>query len=193
MQSRIMQRRKPPLAFAEHGATMAATLVNTPRAVDVSVYVMRAFVQLREPVSSHRDLAKRLDALEQNTQALALKHDAFSRNTRIPPDRNLDTHSSPQTETWRHRNLDTHSSPQTETWTPERNLERNLDTHSSPCGQKPGHPFFSLPTQKPGRNLDTHSSPCQVSHASVHSASQPKFGWVTLCDAALRVCLGESP
>lgn len=75
-------RRKLPLAFTEHGAIMAATVLNTPRAVEVSVYVVRAFVQLREMVSSHRDLAKRLDDLEHKTEALALQHDTFSRNTR---------------------------------------------------------------------------------------------------------------
>jgi len=75
-------RRKLPLAFTEHGAIMAATVLNTPRAVEVSVYVVRAFVQLRELAGSHRELAKRLDDLEQKTEALALKQDAFSRNTR---------------------------------------------------------------------------------------------------------------
>jgi hypothetical protein len=75
-------RRKLPLAFTEHGAIMAATVLNTPRAVEVSVYVVRAFVQLRELAGSHRELAKRLDELEQKAEALALKHDALSRNTR---------------------------------------------------------------------------------------------------------------
>ena len=76
-------RRKLPLAFTEHGAIMAATVLNTPRAVEVSVYVVRAFVRLRELVSSHRELAKRLDELEQKTEALSMNHDTFSRNTRI--------------------------------------------------------------------------------------------------------------
>jgi hypothetical protein len=75
-------RRKLPLAFTEHGAIMAATVLNTPRAVEVSVYVVRAFVRLRELVGSHRELAKRLDDLEQKTEALAMSHDTFSRNTR---------------------------------------------------------------------------------------------------------------
>lgn len=61
---------------------MAATVLNTPRAVEVSVYVVRAFIQLRELAGSHRELAKRLDDLEQKTEALALNQDAFSRNTR---------------------------------------------------------------------------------------------------------------
>ena len=75
-------RRKLPMAFTEHGAIMAATVLNTPRAVEVSVYVVRAFVRLRELVGSHRELAKRLDDLEQKTEALAMSHDTFSRNTR---------------------------------------------------------------------------------------------------------------
>jgi hypothetical protein len=75
-------RRKLPLAFTEHGAIMAATVLNSPRAVEVSVYVVRAFIRLRELASSHRELSKRLDELEQKTEALALKQDAFSRNTR---------------------------------------------------------------------------------------------------------------
>ena len=41
-------RRKLPLAFTEHGAIMAATVLNSPRAVEMSIYVVRAFVKLRE-------------------------------------------------------------------------------------------------------------------------------------------------
>lgn len=75
-------RRKLPMAFTERGAIQAATVLNSPRAVEVSVYVVRAFVQLRELSRSHQDLAKRLGALEEKTEALAMQHDAFSRNTR---------------------------------------------------------------------------------------------------------------
>ena len=53
-----------PYAFTEHGALMAASVLNTPRAVEVSLYVVRAFVQLREGLISHKDLNRRLDALE---------------------------------------------------------------------------------------------------------------------------------
>ncbi len=41
-------RKYLPYAFTEHGAIMAATVLNSPRAVEMSVYVVRAFVQLRE-------------------------------------------------------------------------------------------------------------------------------------------------
>lgn len=61
---------------------MAAMLLNSERAIDVSVFVVRAFVQLRELVNSHTELAKRLNDLEQTTEALALDHDTFARNTR---------------------------------------------------------------------------------------------------------------
>lgn len=76
-------RRKLPLAFTEHGAIMAATVLSSPRAVEVSVYVVRAFVQVRALSLSHSDLAKRLDTLEQRTEALTMQQDTFSRNTRI--------------------------------------------------------------------------------------------------------------
>jgi hypothetical protein len=54
-----------PYAFTEHGALMAASMLNTPLAVEVSVYVVRAFVQLRELIASNRELAAKLKELEQ--------------------------------------------------------------------------------------------------------------------------------
>lgn len=75
-------RRKLPLAFTEHGALMAATVLNTSRAVEVSLYVVRAFVQLREVLATHRDLAAKLADLERKTELLALKHDSLAQNTR---------------------------------------------------------------------------------------------------------------
>ena len=57
-------RRKLPLAFTEHGAIMAATILNSERAVKMSIYVVGAFVQLRDLLASNKELAKRLDELE---------------------------------------------------------------------------------------------------------------------------------
>jgi hypothetical protein len=79
---RGQHRKYLPYAFTEHGALMAASILNSPRAVQVSVYVVRAFVRLRELAITHGDLAKRLDELEQRTEALAMQHETFSRNTR---------------------------------------------------------------------------------------------------------------
>ncbi len=56
--------RYMPYAFTEHGAIMVATVLSTPRAVAASVYVVRAFVKFRQIISSHRELAKKLDDLE---------------------------------------------------------------------------------------------------------------------------------
>jgi phage regulator Rha-like protein len=79
---RGQHRKYLPYAFTEHGAIMAAMVLASPRAVEVSVYVVRAFVRLREAALQHKDLAKRLDSLEEKTESLAMQHDTFSRNTR---------------------------------------------------------------------------------------------------------------
>lgn len=80
---RGQHRKYMPYAFTEHGAIMAATILNSPRATEVSVYVVRAFVKLREVLASNAELAKRLDDLEQSTEAKAMQHDIFARNTRV--------------------------------------------------------------------------------------------------------------
>ena len=54
---------------------MAATVLNSPRAVEVSIYVVRAFVQLRELLTGHRELAKRLDELEARMERKLLTQD----------------------------------------------------------------------------------------------------------------------
>ena len=62
-------RRKPPVVFTEHGAIMAATVLNSGAAVQASVYVVRAFVKLRELLGSHRQLARKLEELEKKYDA----------------------------------------------------------------------------------------------------------------------------
>ncbi|HEV7239493.1 MAG TPA: ORF6N domain-containing protein [Thermoanaerobaculia bacterium] len=62
--------RKPPLAFTEHGAIMAATILNSPRAVEMSIFVVRAFIRIRELADQHSEIAKRLTALEEKSQAM---------------------------------------------------------------------------------------------------------------------------
>jgi ATP-dependent Clp protease ATP-binding subunit ClpA len=64
-----------PYAFTEHGALMAASMLNTPLAVEVSVYVVRAFVQLRELIASNRELALKLKELEQRLERRLDTHD----------------------------------------------------------------------------------------------------------------------
>src|SRR5262249_359940 len=57
-------RRKLPRAFTEHGAVMAASVLNTPIAIAVSIEVVRAFVRLRQLLISHEKLARKLAELE---------------------------------------------------------------------------------------------------------------------------------
>jgi len=57
-------RRHARLAFTEHGAIMAATVLNSPLAIQMSVYVVRAFVQLRDALAAGGEIARRLDQLE---------------------------------------------------------------------------------------------------------------------------------
>jgi len=63
-------RKYLPLAFTEHGAIMAATILNSPRAVQMSVYVVRAFVKARELLNSHADLARELGTLRKSVATL---------------------------------------------------------------------------------------------------------------------------
>ncbi len=56
--------RTRPFAFTEHGAIMVASVLNSPRAIEVSVYVVRAFVKLRETLGAHKELARKLSELE---------------------------------------------------------------------------------------------------------------------------------
>jgi hypothetical protein len=60
-----------PRAFTEHGAIMAATVLNSPEAVAMSVYVVRAFVQMREQIAANAEILKRLAEIDKTL----LKHD----------------------------------------------------------------------------------------------------------------------
>lgn len=66
-------RRQPPWACTEHGAIQAANVLNSPRAITMGIYVVRAFVQLREILASNKGLARKLVALERSLLALDLK------------------------------------------------------------------------------------------------------------------------
>lgn len=74
-------RRHLPMAFTEHGAIMAASVLNSDRAIEMSVYVVRAFVQSRELLSSHQALGDKLAELEgqvaRNDKSLASVIDAI--------------------------------------------------------------------------------------------------------------------
>ncbi|HAH05232.1 MAG TPA: hypothetical protein DCM05_01705 [Elusimicrobia bacterium] len=75
-----------PLAFTEHGAIMLASVLSSPIAIESSVTVVRAFLKLREMLSTHKDLTRRLDALEKRYDAqFRVVFDAI-RELMEPPD-----------------------------------------------------------------------------------------------------------
>ena len=55
-----------PHAFTEHGAIMAASVINSKRAVEVSVYIVRAFVRLRRVIAEHKELSRRIVQIERH-------------------------------------------------------------------------------------------------------------------------------
>jgi phage regulator Rha-like protein len=61
-------RRYPPYAFTEHGAIMAATVLNSAQAVEMSVFVVRAFVRMREMLAKNRQLAAKINELDRRLE-----------------------------------------------------------------------------------------------------------------------------
>ncbi len=59
-----MGLRRRPYAFTEQGVAMLSSVLNSDRAVEVNIAIMRAFVRLREIMSTHKDLARKLDEIE---------------------------------------------------------------------------------------------------------------------------------
>ena len=81
-------RRHPPWAFTEHGALMAASVLSAPRAVEASVFVVRAFVRMRRLLGTQRELAQRLGGIERRVirqdASIAALFDAVRRLMRLP-------------------------------------------------------------------------------------------------------------
>lgn len=96
-------RRKAPLVFTEHGAIMAATVLKSPRAVSMSVYVVRAFVRLRQEFLASTTLERRLAVIEKTliTHDSALR-DLFEKIRPLllpppdPPKRRIGFHTQPE-------------------------------------------------------------------------------------------------
>ena len=68
-------RNATPYAFTEHGALMAAGVLNSPRAIEVSIFVVRTFIAMREALADTRELAIHLDELETRLEERLKKHD----------------------------------------------------------------------------------------------------------------------
>ena len=68
-------RRTLPFVFTEHGAIMLASVLNSERAIEASILVVRAFVKLRGFVLMSKEIAKRLEDFEENTNRKLIEHD----------------------------------------------------------------------------------------------------------------------
>ena len=81
-------RRYPPRAFTEHGAVMAANVLNSKRAVQASIQVVRTFIRLRQMLANHRGLARKLDALEKKyDKQFRVVFEAIRQLMEPPPDK----------------------------------------------------------------------------------------------------------
>jgi hypothetical protein len=79
-------RRHAPYVFTEQGVAMLSSVLRSRRAVQVNIAIMRAFVQLREMLASHKELARKLDAMEKKYDAqFKVVFDAI-RELMTPPD-----------------------------------------------------------------------------------------------------------
>lgn len=78
--------RYPPMAFTEQGVAMLSGVLNSPRAIQVNIAIMRAFVRLRHILASHADLAHKLEELERKYDSqFSVVFDAL-RELMNPPD-----------------------------------------------------------------------------------------------------------
>lgn len=79
-------RRYPPHVFTEHGAIMAANVLSSERAVNMSILVVRAFLRLRRILASHTELSRKLDELEKRYDSQFTQIFAALRALVAPPD-----------------------------------------------------------------------------------------------------------
>jgi len=75
-------RRYPPYAFTELGIAMLSSVLNNARAIAVNIEIMRAFVRLRETVTSNVELLHRLEELERNAVSFASRQNTLEADTR---------------------------------------------------------------------------------------------------------------
>ncbi len=80
--SKLKFSKTLPFAFTEFGAIALANVLASTQAIEMGIYVVRAFVQLRQATAINSDLAKRLLELEMKTEGLEISHGTFAHNTR---------------------------------------------------------------------------------------------------------------
>ena len=79
-------RRTAPYVFTEHGVAMLSSVLRSQRAVDVNIQIMRAFSKLREMLATHKDLARKIAAMEKKyDQQFQVVFDAIRKLLEPPP------------------------------------------------------------------------------------------------------------
>jgi len=81
-------RRYLPYVFTEHGVAMLSSVLNSARAVEMNILIIRAFIKLRELIASHKDLADRIEKLEANQDQHASVINILAEeidNLKLPP------------------------------------------------------------------------------------------------------------
>ena len=85
-----MGLRRRPYAFTEHGVAMLSSVLNSERAVQLNILIIRAFVKLREMLATHKDLAERMEkieaAQERHTSVIELLAEETDRMKELPPE-----------------------------------------------------------------------------------------------------------
>jgi len=79
-------RRYRPYAFTEQGVAMLSSVLHSPRAIQVNIEIMRAFIRLRQMLAGHVELARKLDALEKKYDAQFKQVFEAIRQLMIPPE-----------------------------------------------------------------------------------------------------------
>jgi hypothetical protein len=82
-----MSLRRPPLVFTEHGVAMLSSVLQSDRAVQVNIAIIRTFARLRQILATHKELAERLAAMEKKyDQRFRVVFDILKQLTEPPPD-----------------------------------------------------------------------------------------------------------
>jgi len=80
--------RKSPRVFTEHGILMLSSVLNSKRAIRVNIQIMRTFIKMREMLAVHKDILKRIDAMEKNYDRQFRIVFQIIRELDKPPDKN---------------------------------------------------------------------------------------------------------
>jgi hypothetical protein len=87
--SEKMGLRKPPLAFTEQGVAMLSSVLNSDRAIDVNIQIIRIFTRMREMILSHKDMLLKLEQLEKqvtkNSEEIQMIFAALKKLLHPPP------------------------------------------------------------------------------------------------------------